>query len=41
MTDNTINDDKTSDGGGENMILAERYKIICKLVQVGECMEIV
>ena len=22
-------------------LLAERYKIICKLVQVGECMEIV
>ena len=40
MIDSTINDDKTI-VGGEDMILAGRYKIICKLGQVGECMEIV
>ena len=28
MIDNTINDDKTIAGGGENMILAGRYHIL-------------
>ena len=35
MTDNTINDDKTIAGGGENMILAGRYHILCQFGRGG------
>ena len=35
MIDNTINDDKTIAGGGENMILAGRYHILRRLGQGG------
>ena len=44
MTDNTINDDKTIAGGGENMILAGRYHILRWLGQGGmngACLEMV
>ena len=35
MIDNTINDDKTIAGGGEDAILAGRYHIIRQLGQGG------
>ena len=35
MTDNTINDDKTIAGGGEDVILAGRCKAILRLGQGG------
>ena len=35
MIDNAINDDKTIDGGGENMILAGRYHILCQFGRGG------
>ena len=35
MIDNTINDDKTIAGGGEDMILAGRYRILRPLWQGG------
>ena len=35
MIDNTINDDKTIAGGGENMILAGRYHILRRLGEGG------
>lgn len=35
MIDNTINDDRTIDGEGEDMILAGRYYILRRLGQGG------